>query len=165
MTTVFNNLLGEVFCERLADFLPARVLPISTEPVPPTIEQIIDSEYVKIQTLLAPGRRSRDEARGRIRTLLAMESHSAEDVVVSEKGISRIERAIKGRRAFSEIFPRLSGIETIFEGEGAHLTVHFAKTKGVPVTFIAADDPRDAAALREVDLQKKYYIGATDLAE
>lgn len=30
--------------------------------------------------------------------------------------------------------------------------------------FIPADDPRESAAVREVDLQKKYYLSAADLA-
>jgi hypothetical protein len=33
------------------------------------------------------------------------------------------------------------------------------------VHFIPADDPREAAAVREVDLQRKYAIAPNDLAE
>ena len=31
--------------------------------------------------------------------------------------------------------------------------------------YIAADDPTEAAALREVDLQKRFHMSATELAE
>jgi hypothetical protein len=30
---------------------------------------------------------------------------------------------------------------------------------------VPADDPRDVAAVREVDLQRKYYLSASELAE
>jgi hypothetical protein len=33
------------------------------------------------------------------------------------------------------------------------------------VRYIAADDPTEAAALREVDLQKRFHMSATELAE
>jgi len=40
--------------------------------------------------------------------------------------------------------------------------VHFVKRGGAPVTYIAADDSREAAAVREVDQQRKYYLSKVD---
>ncbi len=45
------------------------------------------------------------------------------------------------------------------------MAVRFSKREGAPVRFIAADDPREAAALREVDLQRKYHIPPQQLAD
>jgi hypothetical protein len=36
--------------------------------------------------------------------------------------------------------------------------------EGAPVRLIAADDPTEAAAVREVDLQKRFHLSATQLA-
>jgi hypothetical protein len=44
------------------------------------------------------------------------------------------------------------------------VTVRFSKREGVPVRYVPADDPREAAAVREVDLQRKYHLSASDLA-
>ena len=52
--------------------------------------------------------------------------------------------------------PGASGME--FSHYGPTLKVRFTHGKGAPVKFIPADDPREAAAVREVDLQRKYYI-------
>ena len=125
LVTIFDELLDEVFKEKLEVHLPARVLPISTQAVPNSIDTIILSEFEKIQGLLTPGKRVRDEARGRIRTLLAMEAHVADEVSVAERDITRVERAIKSSHPMSNIFPRLSSISNNFEGEGAHIVVHF----------------------------------------
>jgi len=41
-------------------------------------------------------------------------------------------------------------------GTALELKVHFTKNQGIPIHRIAADDPSNAAAVREVDLRKKY---------
>ncbi len=161
--TLFADLLDDVFGDTLADHLPTRVLPISTDP-PADIDVLIGEQYEQAKALLEPGRRRRAEARASIRALLAMEAHVAEDVLVTEKDVSRVERAIKSGRELNEVFPRLESVGTIVEGAGVELTVRFAKREGIPVRFVPADDPREAAAVREVDLERKYHISATDLA-
>ena len=166
LVTVFDDLMKRVFGDTLADHLPARVLPISTQP-PIGFDIMVDREYSQIRDLLQPGKRQRDEARGRIRTLLAMESHVAEGVDISEADIDRVEKAIRNGQARSVVFPRLGGLETQVSGSGATITVRFTKKEGegAPVRFIAADDPTEAAAVREVDLQKRFYLAPTGLAK
>ena len=80
--TVIDTILQRSFDDALVDHLPTRVLPVSTVP-PANIEVLMDREYNQIVEFLAPGRRARDAARGRIRALLAMESHIVEEVDVS----------------------------------------------------------------------------------
>ena len=94
-----------------------------------------------------------------------MEGHVAEDASVSERDVNRVERAIKGGKKRSTIFPRLGSIQAVTAGTGVAVTVHFTKRGGAPVSFVPADDPRDAAAVREVDLQRKYRYSPRDLAE
>lgn len=74
LVTAVDEILKRRFDDSLADHLPARVLPVSTQ-APRDIDFIVDREFTKIGELLTPGRRARDEARGRIRALLAMEAH------------------------------------------------------------------------------------------
>jgi hypothetical protein len=50
-------------------------------------------------------------------------------------------------------------------GEGPTLRVHFSKREGAPVRYVSGDDPEAAGAIREVDLQKKYHLSPTALAE
>lgn len=164
LVTAIDDILKEVFEDALSAHLPDRVLPVSTTP-PRNIDFLIDREFAKIAELLTPGRRQRDEARGRIRTLLAMESHVVDEVAVSEKDISRIERAIRGGKAVGEVFPRLSTVMTETAGEGISIMVHFAKKRGAPVRFVAGDDPEEAGAVRELDLQRRFHMQAAELAK
>lgn len=164
LITVFDEILKRSFEDALINHVPTRVLPLSSADLA-NIDVLMDHEFDRIVELLAPGRRARDEARGRIRTLLAMEAHMVEEVEVSERDINRIERAIKAGKEFGAVFPRLSNLAASVEGEGINLKVHFTKKQGAPVHFIGADDPTEAAAVREIDLRRKYHMSPTNLAK
>ncbi|SFO87796.1 DUF3644 domain-containing protein [Amycolatopsis rubida] len=161
--TLFDEILQRVFDERLANHLPTRVLPVSVDP-PRDLALIVDEEYSQIAALLKPGRRAGHEARARIRTLLAMEAHVAEDVRVSDRDVSRVERGIRHAEPLDRVFPRLNDVATTVDGAGVSLTVHFTQKRGAPVRFVA-DESVPAAAIREVDLQRKFHRSPTELAK
>lgn len=164
LVTVVDEILKRSFDDALVNHLPSRVLPVSTMPVA-NIEVLMDREFSQIVDLLVPGRRARDEARGRIRALLAMEAHVVDEVDVSERDIDRTEKAIRGAKGFGDVFPRLTSLGTQTQGEGIEIKVHFTKKQGAPVNFVAADDPGEAAAVRELDLRKKYHLTREELAK
>lgn len=163
LVTTFDAYLQRELDTDLHSHIPTRVLPVSTKP-PGDLLFLVDKEFTLIKDLLAPGRRHRDEAQARIRSLLAMEAIVAEEVQVSEKDIARIERAIKADEPIEKVFPRLTTISTDLTGEGVTLRVHFSKKEGAPVRFVGGDDPDAAAAIREVDLRKKFHMSASSLA-
>ncbi|MDR6632647.1 hypothetical protein J2X72_001431 [Phyllobacterium sp. 1468] len=148
----------------VSSHIPPRVLPVSTKP-PGDFDFLVDREYKLIAELLQPGKRQRDEARARVRSLLAMEAIVTEKVEVSERDIDRIEKAIKDGKEFNEVFPRLNTVGTATTGEGTTFTVHFSKKEGAPVKYIKGDDPEGHAAVREVDLRKKFHMLPSDLAK
>lgn len=162
--TLFDEILLDIFDERLADHLPERVLPISTR-APADIDVLIDEQFDQARQLLRPGQRRRAEARAMLRGLLALEAHVAEDAVVNERDVNRVETGIREGKSLEQVFPRLGPLGAAIEGEGPTLTVHFTKKAGVPVTYVSADDPREAAAVRQVDLQRKYHMSPNQLAD
>ncbi|WP_410582514.1 DUF3644 domain-containing protein [Amycolatopsis sp. lyj-108] len=160
--TLFDDVLQRVFAERLATHLPTRVLPVSVDP-PRDLAIVLDEEYTQIRALLQPGRRAGHEARARIRTLLAMEAHVEPDTIVSNKDVDRVERGIRSGDSRENVFPRLEDVATAIDGAGLTLTVHFTKKQGAPVRYVA-DESVPAAAIRTVDLLKKYHRSANELA-
>lgn len=164
LVTAFDAYLQRALNTDLYNHIPTRVLPISTKP-PGDLIFLIDKEYELIKELLSPRKRHRDEAHARIRSLLAMEAVVAEEVKVSEKDIARIEKAIKDGEKIDDVFPRLTTISTSLTGEGITLKVHFTKKEGAPVRYISGDDPEAAAAIREIDLRKKFHMRASELAK
>lgn len=161
--TLFDDVIHRVFAERLADYLPRRVLPISVEP-PQDFQILVDREYANIAQLLKPGRRAGAEARARIRTLLAMEAHNEPDTKVSDTDVSRVEKGIRAGKERDQVFPRLSNVGATISGDGPEVQVRMVKKGGLPVTYVPDGSGADVAAIRTVDLQKKYHRSATELA-
>ncbi|KKN73637.1 hypothetical protein LCGC14_0398370 [marine sediment metagenome] len=164
LITAFDTYLQRMLETDLRSHIPLRVLPISTTP-PGDFEFLVDREFSYVNELLQPGRRARDEARARIRSLLAMEAIVTDEVEISERDIDRIEKAMRGGAEFTAVFPRLATVGTATEGDGVNLIVHFTKKQGAPVRYVGGDDPTGAAAVREVDLRKKFHLQATPLAK
>ncbi len=161
---VLDQIMQKAFDERLADHLPPRALPITSRPLD-DFDVLIDRQYRQIHDLLETGKRRRPEARSLIRSMLAMEGHAAEDVRVSERDVNRVQKGMKEGKSLGEVFPRLTTVGADIQSDGPSVTVHFTKKKGAPVHFIPADDPTASAAVREVDLQRKFHWTATELAE
>ncbi|MCV9936119.1 hypothetical protein OIU35_07060 [Boseaceae bacterium BT-24-1] len=163
LITAFDAYLNRMLELDLVSHIPPRVLPVSTTP-PGDFEFLFHREYAKIGELLQPGKRQRDEARGRIRSLLAMEALVTDEVEVSEKDIDRIEKAIRVGEEPAVVFPRLISVGTASEGDGVTLKVQLVKKEGAPIMYVGGDDPAAAAAIREVDMRKKFHMRASDLA-
>lgn len=161
--TLFDDLLQRVFKERLADHLPDRVLPVTTNP-PRDLSLVLDEEYTQIATLLQPGRRKGHEAHARIRTLLALEAHVEPETVVSTKDVERVARGIRSGDDRSTVFPKLDDVATAVNGTGLAITVRFTKSGSAPAVRYAADESVPAAAIREVDLQRKFHRSPSSLA-
>lgn len=164
LITAVDEVLGEHFEDTLADNIPIRVLPLSTHPIP-DFDLLINREYTQISELLAPKKRARDEARGRISALLAMEAHASDTVSISERDINRIEKAIRDGAPVDQVFPRLMTLASDVAGEGPTIRVRITRTEGPPVRYVSGDDPEAAAAIREVDLQKKYHLSPQQVAD
>lgn len=164
LITAFDAYLKRALELDLASHIPPRVLPVSTNP-PGDFEFLFNCEYKKNRELLRPGKRQRDEARGRIRSLLAMEALVADEVEISEKDIDRIEKAIREGDDPAAVFPRLITVGTNTEGEGVTLKVQLVKKEGAPIRFVGGDDPEAAAAIREVDMRKKFSLERAALAK
>lgn len=166
--TLFDELLFRAFKQRLADHLPSRVLPVSTE-APQDILTLVDSEYANVAELLKPGRRARDEARAKIRTLLALEAHASEDTKVSDSDVDRVEKGVKTGKTRQQVFPKLNQLAADISGEGLSVKVKIVKqvdALGVRLLREGEDDGSlDAAAVREVDLQKKFHWSPFALAD
>lgn len=164
LISTFDDYLKRALDDDLHTHIPPRVLPVSTKP-PGDFEFLIDREFKLVAELLQPGKRQRDEARARIRSLLAMEALTTDEVEISEMDINRIEKAIKAGSEIGKVFPRLITVSSETSGEGVMLKVHFSKKQGAPVRYVSGDDLGEAAAIREVDIRKKYYMRAGDLAK
>lgn len=161
--TIFDHTLQTAFGQTLADQLPARVLPISTQP-PQALDLLIDEEFRQVKALLAPGLRQGAVARARIRTLLALEGHTVDGDEVSESDVDRVETAIRRGGDRDAVFPSLAGLSSRTSGLEVIVKVQTSKKDGMPVRYVP-DGDIPATAIREVDLHLKFHFTRSELAK
>lgn len=165
--TLFGEVLGAAFNERLADHLPSRVLPISTEP-PRSMLAFVDSEFSQIQTLLEPGRRHKAEARGRLRHLMVMQSHiSGSGVLPTDREVDRVSRGVKQGATWQSLFPGVASLRLDTDGHGLTFSLRLTRQEEAPPVFsVRPGEPgaEEAALIREVNLLDRYSMGLEGLA-
>jgi hypothetical protein len=165
--TIFDEILQRAFGERVADYLPERVLPISTSP-PKEIHLFMDNEFSQIGDLVAPRRRRGAEAKARIRPYLIMESVlEGKCEQPTDAQVSRIMKRIKGGEDWRTIFPGVATLRLDTTGHGLTLSVRFTRqSSAAPVCIVReGEDVEEATLVREVDLLDRYSMGLHDLAD
>jgi hypothetical protein len=150
--TLFRDLLKRAFGEDLADYLPSRVLPISTQP-PQDLLALFREKLEEVRKLLKPGARRRVEARARIRPIAIMEG--------SVQGSH-----IQPGEEFEQVFPGVSALRLRTDGSGATISLRITKAEGVPIKLVKEGEPGAAVvAVKRVNEIDFYSLGLNDLAE
>ena len=165
--TVFDRLLSAEFEHKLADYLPLRVLPISTEP-PESLELLVNGEVDQIKELLKPGRRRAVEARARLRSLLAVDLAAAnEHRTATPLELDRAAKRLKEGRAWKDVLPNLAALSLDASGTGQTYSVRLSKEATAPPVRFAEteDETENAAILRDVDVTARYPFSITQLGQ
>lgn len=164
--TMFNEIILKAFDDRLANHLPDRVLPVSTNP-PKELILLLDSEFTKIRQLLAPGKRRQSEARATIRPFLIMES--AVQGNPKQPSSEEISTAIKNLRHDADwriILPGVAKLQLDTSGNGLSYSVKITREpSAAPVRILREGEEADGATIiREMNYFDRYSMGLKDLA-
>lgn len=163
--TLFRDLLESVFRQNLADHLPERVLPIATK-LPTDLITLFKNEVTEIKRLLAPGRRQRVQALGRLRSLAIVENAiTGNGLLPSDSDLRRVERRIRDGEDIVTVFPGIASIHLTSEGSGPSLSIRISKKEGVPVQIVPEGTPgASVVAIKRVDELGFYNLSFRDLA-
>lgn len=160
--TLFDDILSKSFGMKLADFIPERVLPISTRP-PKDIQLLIDSEFSQIDELLGDGNRKGLQAIARLRPLMALATASRDSAErVSEKELNQAIHRRKSGEEWKVIFPEIAQLRIATEGGGVPISLRIHK-EGYPIRIAA--DGEEALIVRDRDWFDKYSLSITDIAD
>lgn len=164
--TLFADLLKTIFSEQLGDFLPQRVLPISTNP-PRDLDILLDEELRFVRGLLRPGRRKFFEASARIRSLAVIESTlTGEKTQPSDGEIKALLRRIATNERPEALFPGITSISMAAEGDGLAVNLRITKKEGIPIQLVRENSPGTAVvAVRRVDELGFYSLGRDQVSE
>jgi len=161
----FASILKKAFDKNLADFLPKRVLPISTE-LPREFTLMMDKEFTNISELLAPNKRRRIECKARLRPLAIIENAiKGGEGQPSERELNRLVKNIKNGQAWDSLFPGVASLKLEVEESG--LGYHFRISKEGPPLRIAreGEEPEATVVVKRVNELGYYNLPVTKLAQ
>lgn len=165
VVTLFDDVLKKAFGDNISDFLPERVLPVSTNP-PKDIDVFMDEEFTQILKLIRPNTRKRLEAEARLKPLLIVESSLSEDVEKNaNRNIEKIITKLQEGLDWKTIFPEIATLKLNTAGEGLTYSVKITKNEGPPVRkFVDGDNPNDVTLYKEIHTLDRYSMTVTDLS-
>ena len=160
----FRDVLRNVFDIQLADYFPERVLLLSTTP-PADIFTIYQTEVAKIQEMLRPGRRAREQALARLRPLAILEETlQGQDEVLNISRFKALEIKLREENSWEDIFPAVTQFTFTTDGSGYMYGLRLTKGEGAPVQFVPEGTPgADKLAIREVNMLDRYGMNITRL--
>ena len=164
--TLYNQLISNIFSRRLSDFLPERVLPISTSP-PRDFISVIETEFKQIKKLVVPNSRKRLEARAKIRALAIVEaSLGGERSQPSIYELNKLANKIQNGEKWENLFPGISRLKLDTSGEGLSVSIRLSKKDGESVHLVPEGTPgATVVAVKRVNELSYYCFGLKQMAD
>lgn len=164
--TLFGKLVARLFGVALAERLPRRVLPLSTDP-PQTIHIIMDDEFTQLKQLLSSGEADCGRAEAKLRSLMAMDrALEGQPVHVPTAELDAARQSVQDSAAWDEVFKGIACLRMTTDGSGIGVALTIHKHDGIPVRV--ARDGEDAAAtitVRKINNTEFYCFGAKELGK
>ncbi|MEW8030262.1 MAG: DUF3644 domain-containing protein [Candidatus Thiodiazotropha endolucinida] len=164
--TLYKDLMSKVLGENLSDYLPERVLPVSTEP-PRDLHSMVEADFKEIKQLLKPKSRRQIEAKAKLRTLAIVES-SLEGVrsQPSEFDLRKMVKDVRLGKKWEEIFPGVASLQLSTEGTGINVDIRITKKAGEAVHLVPEGTPgATVLAVKRVNELDYYSLSTTELAK
>lgn len=164
--TLYKNLIKKVFNEDLKNYLPERILPISTRP-PTDLHAMVEADFKHIKSLLIPKSRKQIEAKARLKSLAIIES-SLEGVrnQPSELELNKLAKQVQTGRKWQDLFPGLASLDINTTGTGISVDIRITKREGDKVQLVPEGTPgATVLAVKRVNELDYYSLGLHDIAK
>jgi hypothetical protein len=134
--TLYRDILKTVFEKDLYEYMPQRVLPISTTP-PVSLEVLYDRETEEIQRLLKSKSRKKSIAISKIKPLEILErSLEGDDKPVTDHEVKKKVDQLIQQEDWRKIFPNVAAIEVIPDSSLPSIALRFTKKEGIPIHVV-----------------------------
>ncbi|MDL9978598.1 DUF3644 domain-containing protein [Microbacterium sp. ASV49] len=161
--TLFRRVLKDSLDDDLSVLMPARVLPVSTEPVT-DMHALVEDEIRAVLSLLAPNTRKGPEARARIRPLLSLDGAATGRMdPPSEAEVAKAEKLLRAGGDWRRVLPGLATLsfDPVSPETGAQEIVLRVGKAADAIPVRAAKPGEEALAYRRMDPQREFGIQLT----
>lgn len=164
--TLFAEVLERTFGRKLCDYIPSRVLPISTDP-PKEINVLMRDEYAQLRELLESAEKGGPPDEPRLRSLVTIDrALQLADPHLSDEDLGKVRKSVKANDDWSSVFAGIAQVKLSSDGVGARVAIHLTKKEGTPVRILSEGETTEGASvvIRRVDDTQTYCFSSTELA-
>lgn len=164
--TLYKDLIGRVFSKKLTDYLPERVLPISTEP-PKDLHSLIDADFRLIKDLVKPHSRKLLKAKSKLKAIAIVES-SLEGVrsQPSDLEVRKLVTKVREGKEWKDLFPGVASMQLSSSGTGINVDIRITKMGENTVTLVPEGTAgATVLAVKRVNELDYYSLSPTKFAE
>lgn len=164
--TLFDKILRGVFNRKLVDYLPERVLPVSSNP-PSDFGNLMEIEFEDTKRLLKPGLRKEFHARSKLRSFAIIEaSLNGSRLQPSDGELNKLINQIRRGKGWQQIFPGIKRLVLNTEGNGLNVSLRITKAEGQPIHLVPEGTPgATIVAVRRVNELSYYALSLADLMQ
>lgn len=162
--TLFGKLAAPLFGIALAERLPRRVLPLSTDP-PESIHIVMDAEFSQLKKLLASGGVENVRAEAKLRSLMAIDrALEGQQAQVPTAELDAARRSASESAVWDEVFKGIARLRMTTDGSGVGVALTILKHDGIPVRVVRDGEGAEATiAVRKINNTEFYCFGAKEL--
>jgi hypothetical protein len=164
--TLFRDILRNVFDKDLYEYLPKRVLPISTTP-PISLEVLYDQEIEEITRLLDAKSRKKSIAISKIKPLEILErSLQGNDQPITDQELKKKIEKVRNQENWRTIFPNVASIEVVPDLSSPSIALRFTKKEGIPIHVVPEGTPGAfVVGIKRVNELGYYNMSRDQLAD
>ncbi|MDP3395668.1 MAG: hypothetical protein Q8S57_03220 [Methanoregula sp.] len=164
--TLYRDILRNVFDKDLYEFLPTRVLPISTTP-PMSLEVLFDQEIEEIKRLLSAKSRKKSIAISKLKPLEILErSLQGNDQPVTDHDLKKKIERVQQEKDWRTVFPNVAAIEVVPDSSSPSIALRFTKKEGIPIHVVPEGTPGSfVVAIKKVNELGFFNMTYSQLAE
>jgi len=164
--TIINDLLIAEYDANLSEFMPERVLPVSTEH-PTDIISLFEHEFNDIREMVQPGSRKQIQARAKLRSMAIVESSlQGERTQPSPNDLKRIVQDIQDGKDCRDIFPGVSSLHISERDDGIPFSLRITKREGESVHIVPEGTPgATIVAVKRVNELGFYNLGLNQVSD
>lgn len=161
----FGGLMEYVFGTKLREVLPARALPITTDP-PTNISVIIDEDFVLIKRLLASHMRKTEEVKAMLRVYQVIENNmgSRSEDTPDDETIDKMVKKIKLEADWRVLFPSTASIQASEMGTPMAIYVSKNPNGAAPVKLDNAGEADALVTIKPFNTDMRYPFFTTEMA-
>lgn len=164
--TLFGRILRDVYSQRVTDYFPDRVLPVSSSP-PQSLATVFDAEFADIKRLCKPRSRRRLQAAAKLRGLAVLEkSLAGERTQPSDRDLQQHIADVQKGLNWNELFPGIATLQLETKGLGFDVSLRLTKDSGEPVRLVDEGNPNaTVVGVKRVNELDYYNLGMRQLAK